>query len=636
MLQDIPFKDLLTSPLNPRRIAPTPEELDTLAASIGAEGLLQNLVARPSPNTPGKYEIVAGATRCKAYVRLCEQGRASPDDLLPVRVIDPCSDRRLLELAMAENLERKDLHPLDEAEGYAQLRRMGAEVKEIAARVGFTARHVQLRLQLADNLTDAVKRAFRDGKLPLASVRIIAATCPTARQAAVLERIEDDDWEYTRPDELQRMLRAEAIPLEHALFERTAYDGAVQVDVPELDEEDSGWELDKDTELAADIELFWKLQNEAIEARRAELARDHAEVKVIRDRHYWQPYNDGLHVGNKDKATAIAVIVVAKDGQVREFTKLGKDGGGSKTKSGTRGAKAGTADRDKKDQTGDNTLPTRAGQVIAKHAKTRALRAAMVSQADPHIGTKAAMIAAIIGLMGEHGVARLGTRDEYRGVDNAIAAPEVEQVLDRHRGRLRDFVSKDKYGIPGGPGSLDVKHGKAGALYRALAVWDLADVMELFTALVAASVGTWPDNDPRLGDDEVAIAMADHLRPDVAAVWTCDDAYARALRKPGLLRALDDMGIDAEAEGLAKKKTGELVDSVVHVARHVDPPYLPPLLRFGTEADVRKAIKPGATLAPPPPAEPPAAPPEAPAETPVDLTGLIGAGKKKKATKKAA
>lgn len=599
MIQAIPFEKLHASPLNPRRFMDD-AGVAALAASIEAEGILQNLTARPSPLHRGEYEIIAGATRWEAFGRLVEHGRRQRTDTLPVKVKDPCSDLELLELAMVENLQRKDLHPLDEAEGYARLRDHGLLPKDIAARVGWTERHVQLRLQLADNLTEAAKKAFRDGKMPLASARSIAATCPKGRQDGVLKRIEKGDHNYASPQRLQDTLRCEAIPLAHAIFDRALYTGPVLVDTPEA-AAGSDWELDKDVELAGDVEAFWSLQDAAVEARRAELAREWSDCTVIKTQHrHWSPWSNGLEEGHRSKKTGTAVIVVFPDGEVKVHTGLAPQGTRARAESAKAKAKAaGTTSKGKSAaelaaETGENTLPNKGGQMLAKHAKTRALRAAMVSQTDPRVGMKAAMIATIIGLLDEHDVVRLGYRPEYRCADNAIGAPEVEQVLDKHRARLQALVSKDKYGIPGGAGQLGVKGGKAGALYRELVSWELADVAELFTALVAASVGTWPDYDPKLGDDEVAIAMAEHLQPDVAAVWQVDEPYLKSLRKAGLLRALDDMGIDIEAEGLANKKTGELADSAAHVARHVMTPYLPPLFHFGSEADVRKRIKPGA------------------------------------------
>lgn len=599
MLQDIPFEKLHASPLNPRR-AMDDAAVAALAASIEQEGILQNLTVRPSPRHKGEYEIIAGATRYEAFGRLVEHGRRQRSDTLPVRVKDPCSDLELLELAMVENLQRADLHPLDEAEGYAALRRHGLLPKDIAGKVGYTERHVQLRLQLADNLTEAAKDAYRKGSFNLASARSIAAACPKSRQDGVLKRIEKGDHNYASPQRLQDTLRCEAIPLAHAIFERALYTGPVLVDTPEA-AAGSDWELEEDVELAGDVEAFWSLQDAAVETRRAELAREWSDCTVVKTQHrHWSPWSAGLEEGHRSKKTGMAVIVVFPDGEVKIHTGLAPQGTRAKAETAKAKAKAaGTSAKGKSAaelaaETGENTLPTKAGQVLAKHAKTRALRAAIVARED---GPKAAMIAVIISLLGEHDVVRLGYREEHRGGDNGIEAHEVETVLARHRVKLQAFMDKGSYSIskvPGGPKRLAVKGHKAGALYRELASWNLADVTELFTALVAAGVGTWPDYDPRLGDDDVAIAMAEHLRPDVAATWSIGEgeAYFRTLRKPGLLRALDDMGIDIEAERLAGKKTAELVDSAAHVARHVQQPYLPPLFHFGTEADVRKRIMP--------------------------------------------
>ncbi|HIC82215.1 MAG TPA: ParB/RepB/Spo0J family partition protein, partial [Kiloniellaceae bacterium] len=260
--QEIAFANLHPSPLNPRTQV-DPDKLAVLATSIESEGILQNLTARPHPKKAGHFEIIAGATRYLAFEKLVKAKKRQPSDTLPVRVKEPCSDLDVVELAIIENVQRDDLHPLDEAAGYAKLRELGKTPADIEKLIPQGKRHVQLRLQLHDNLTKDAKTAFRKGAFALQSARVLAALCPKGRQDGVLKRIAAGDHNYQSPAVLQSTLRDASIPLRHAIFPRDQYKGAVLVDEPENNLPDSDFECVERIELAADIEEFWRLQREA-------------------------------------------------------------------------------------------------------------------------------------------------------------------------------------------------------------------------------------------------------------------------------------------------------------------------------------------------------------------------------------
>ena len=98
------------NPRNPRRqFAVT--ELDELAASIKERGIIQPIAVRPAPGASGSFEIIAGERRWRAAQRA---GRHE----VPIIVVD-AGDREALEIAIVENVQRKDLNPLEEAAGYA-------------------------------------------------------------------------------------------------------------------------------------------------------------------------------------------------------------------------------------------------------------------------------------------------------------------------------------------------------------------------------------------------------------------------------------------------------------------------------------------------------------------------------------
>ena len=108
----VPIEFVSPNPKNPRRHFGD-AELTDLAQSIREHGVVQPVVARPSPSQPGRYEIIAGERRWRAAQRagLTE---------IPIIVRD-VNDRTALELAIIENVQRADLNPVEEAQGYQQL-----------------------------------------------------------------------------------------------------------------------------------------------------------------------------------------------------------------------------------------------------------------------------------------------------------------------------------------------------------------------------------------------------------------------------------------------------------------------------------------------------------------------------------
>ena len=162
------------SPSNPRK---TTDELalNELAASIEKVGVLEPILVRRSAE---QFEIIAGERRWLAC------GIANVD-LVPAIVKD-VSDEEVLEIQIIENLQRRDVHPLDESAGFQNLKdRLGWSDEEIGLRVGKSASYVAQRLKLRD-LHETVAEAFARESLTLGHVLEIAKF-PKDRQPELLE-----------------------------------------------------------------------------------------------------------------------------------------------------------------------------------------------------------------------------------------------------------------------------------------------------------------------------------------------------------------------------------------------------------------------------------------------------------------
>ena len=158
----LPLQKIEPNPLQPRKTF-AEEELDALAESIRIHGIIQPLTVRLLPN--GYYQIIAGERRWRA-------ARLAGLSQVPVVVIE-ADDRKAMELALIENLQRADLNPIEEAEGYQQL--IGPEILKLVETGAISAGHARALLVLkTDGERMAVAQKVQNLSL---SVRQTEALC---------------------------------------------------------------------------------------------------------------------------------------------------------------------------------------------------------------------------------------------------------------------------------------------------------------------------------------------------------------------------------------------------------------------------------------------------------------------------
>lgn len=177
---------IFTGPLNPRKdfdSEAAQAALSELATSIEKDGLLENLVVRvadcmeTAPFTADgrpRYELVAGERRWRAMGLLIEGGQWPADTEILVKVsdLDEAGHRRV---ALVENLQRRDLKPLEEARALQELIGVtGVGTAEIAADIGFTQRWAQQRLQLLQ-LTPKMQARLEEGGITVEGARSVVA-----------------------------------------------------------------------------------------------------------------------------------------------------------------------------------------------------------------------------------------------------------------------------------------------------------------------------------------------------------------------------------------------------------------------------------------------------------------------------
>ncbi len=189
----VPIEFLSPNPKNPRRHFGD-ADLTDLAQSIREHGVVQPVVARPSPTQAGRYEIIAGERRWRAAQRA---GLSE----IPIIVRD-VNDRTALELAIIENVQRTDLNPVEEAMGYQQLiDDHGYTQADLGQVIGKSRSHVANTLRLL-KLPEVIRDMLVDGALSAGHAR----TLVTAQDPAGLaKRIVEDGLSVRQAEALAQM-----------------------------------------------------------------------------------------------------------------------------------------------------------------------------------------------------------------------------------------------------------------------------------------------------------------------------------------------------------------------------------------------------------------------------------------------
>lgn len=176
--REIRLDQIVPNPRQPRRDF-SEADLQELQLSLQASGLLQPIAVRPRGD--GKFELIAGERRFRAATRL---GWST----IPA-VIRDVSDEQLLSLALVENLQRADLNPIEEAEGYRQLiNDFGLAHQQVAQAVGKDRSTITNALRLL-TLPDDVQRLVRDGSITLGHARAMLGVPSGTSLADLAQRI---------------------------------------------------------------------------------------------------------------------------------------------------------------------------------------------------------------------------------------------------------------------------------------------------------------------------------------------------------------------------------------------------------------------------------------------------------------
>ena len=587
----IPRARIRPSPLNPRRLFDE-EALSDLAASLAAAGQLQNLIVRPDPENAGDYLLISGERRWRAAGLNIERGVWPADHTMRCMVMDVDDVQHRL-LAIIENLQRVDVAPMDEAETYREMIALGDwDTASIAARIGKTPRHVQLRLALLSRLDEPVQAALRSGDIQLAHARALTAA-PAPLQRLLLDRMMRGDPSLRRADDIAMQIRTATFPASRALFPLNTYQG------DRADDTVTGEMLLLDGEKAKE------LQTAAIKARVAELQTRHAWVQVLEHNDYWTP-------GGADRIVPLSDLPPGDD--------VGPEGIGAVVRIDgylnvaifeplvilpKPAAPLPPADEPEPDQpsTARETTPARPDPIAAVsperrlyalQAKTRALQAAMLVHPDAWLHQLAL---ALMGCQAVAGIVAAPPRPE-----NAVVAPEVAAVLQRYRAQLGGdevflpmsaewpYLSLARTGSDAYSTSVEASALTVLPRLQAMGV----DVLShLLAALTASRCGTrYLPMRLNLGDDPLVLATVASIGADVAlSPQPLDAAYLETLTADQLERLAADTGACTDVQEFsALTRKGQYALILDHIAAN-DVRHIPPEMRFADIATTLDALQ---------------------------------------------
>ena len=205
--QTLPIYKVEPNPDQPRKDF-DPEELENLAESIRIHGLIQPLTVREMPN--GYYQIIAGERRWRA-------SRLAKLSEVPVVILE-ADDKKAMELALIENLQRQDLNPVEEALGYKSLMEdYGLTQEEAASRVGKSRPAVANALRLL-SLNPEVLELVRSSKLTAGHARAIASLKSEKKQLDAAKKVIALSLSVRQTETLCKNMEKEPAPKKQEVF----------------------------------------------------------------------------------------------------------------------------------------------------------------------------------------------------------------------------------------------------------------------------------------------------------------------------------------------------------------------------------------------------------------------------------
>ncbi|WP_278911581.1 ParB/RepB/Spo0J family partition protein [Deinococcus wulumuqiensis] len=561
-VRTIALRTLHASPLNPRKVFEQ-AALVELAESIFHQGLMQNLVIRPvREGDSGHYEVVAGGRRLRALQLLAEQGRISESYMVPVRV-QPLSDLEALQLATAENVERRSMSPIEEADAFAGMVALGATPHDIALRFGFSEKTVQQRLVLAEGLGEDGRKLFSEGKIGLGQAQVIAQTTGPLRKH-VMKAAASGSYDST-VSALQNLIKKGSFLVEHAKFDVAA--SGLEV-VEDLYGDQPARFADPKAALAR--QLDWVQDR----AKEMEGKKEQHFVDVVKhDSDYLSVPYDLYTTYNAPKSIFGTVIMVSTvTGQVKEF-RCARE---VDVKSARAKEQAAERKQVSSEATGSEGAAIRKqGWIDGHEARATALRSALVGD------HKRAVALTILMMLEAEPVTLRASLNHVQMVAIPVGMARLKALDEKLGGKL-GTTSHHK---PLHPLTVKFAYGDEGEKHAleyldTLLSLSLEELLDIQSVLIAQAAGGWSSYNPVHAPRPFMARLA----ADTGAVvkFKLTDEHLKAYPRDRLLELAADAGLTYIAGNAANLSTNKDIRAAIleYADALYDRGYVPPLARF--------------------------------------------------------
>lgn len=531
-LQTLKLSQIIPSTSNPRT-GFDEVSISGLAQSIKQDGLLQNLVVCKPKGKKKKYDIISGERRYRALCLLQESGDLAEDYEVAVEIREGLTKDEILRLATVENLQREDMHPMDEAEAIALLLSSGENIDDVSAKTGLSLSVIKRRLALAD-LCEEAKTALRADEITLSQGE--ALTIGSLEQQK--ELIEDGLGNHNA-SQIKRWLTDEKANVAMAIFDRELYTGTYTHDLF----------ADDDTTYFDDVEQFLALQEQGIKNLKSDYETKGFEPVEIVDGYSfnrWQYRDADMEDGEKGGV----VIQLYNNGRVECHEGLVDKTLDKKTKEET----AGNPFVEAKPKPTYNR-PTL--EYIAMH-KTLAVQCEMVKN------RRIAKEAAVAQMIGGGDWVRKIVLDEHKALshfDNEAAPCPAWLVIEEEAKILSQLLGKDLQAMNGDACvSLIKQHGSPTLWYEAVKTLSDDDLDRLHVFLTTLCFGQ--GNTDRLDTNQNSLfnRVAVDLGIDMRNHWYADEEFLKRRNKEQLADIVKETGSTRLfGAHLDKFKKGEIV-----------------------------------------------------------------------------
>lgn len=191
---ELPLDRIRPNPFQPRQVF-DPEGLEELAQSIRLHGILQPIVVRRRGDET--YELIAGERRWRA-------SRAAGLKAIPALVRADFGDAQMLEVALVENVQRRDLDPLEKARGYQRMmQELGLTQEQVAQKVGLKRASIANHLRLLE-LPEPAQAALQKGHITMGHAKALLSLEGERRVLSILERISREGLSVRQVEALAR------------------------------------------------------------------------------------------------------------------------------------------------------------------------------------------------------------------------------------------------------------------------------------------------------------------------------------------------------------------------------------------------------------------------------------------------